>query len=137
MTDPQRQHLVTAFRGPVSCRRDGGVSPGLTLIGAPADGSADALILTIMGTAPQDLPRTLQAPSVETLDGQRCRITSSPREWVMSARALVAHRDVGAAFYQALPPRSVPWKKRLTWRLMLLLAGGRAGRRVLRALRAR
>ena len=133
MTDPET-HVVAAFQGPVTCRRDG-VSAGVTLVGAPADSPGETLILTIIATVPRDLPGTLPAARVVALDGQRCRIESSPREWLLSVRAIYAHRDVGTAFYRAIPPRPVPLKKRLFWRLVLLLAGGRLGRRMLRALR--
>ena len=134
MTDPET-HVVAAFQGPVTCRRDDGVSVGVTLVGAAADSPGETLILTLIGMAPKDLPGTLPAARVVALDGQRCRIESSPREWLLSVRAIYAHRDVGTAFYRAIPPRPVPLKKRLFWRLVLLLAGGRLGRRMLRALR--
>ena len=135
MTDLGTERPVAGFRGPVTCRRDPGVRPGLTLTGAAADDSGETLIVTFLGAAPQDLPRTLPAASVVALDGQSYRITSAPQQWPVCARTVHVHRDVTAAFYHAVPPRPVPWTRRLFWRLVLLLAGERAGRRVLRALR--
>jgi len=38
------------------------------------------------------------------------------------------HREVAGAFYKALPPRPVPLRKRLFWRVMLGLAATSAGR---------
>ncbi len=135
VTDLGTQRPVAMFRGPVTCRREPGVCPGLTLIGAAADDPGETLILTFLGAAPEDLPRTLMAPSVVALDGQCYRIASPPQQWRVWARTVYVHRDVTAAFCHAVPPRSVPWTKRLFWRLVLLLAGDRVGRRVLRALR--
>ncbi len=136
MTEPDAQRFLAAFEGPVTCRRDDGVSAGVTLIGTAAGGRGQRLVLTFMDAAPRDLPQTLPAPRVVALGGQRYRIASPPGEWLLRARAVHEHRDVGAAFYQAVPPRPVPWKKRMFWRLVLLLAGSRAGTRLLRALRA-
>lgn len=137
MTDLETQRVVAAFQGAVSCRREDGAAAGMTLVGAAADNPGERLILTLMGTAPCDLPGTLPAAKVIALDGQRYRIESPPREWLLSARSMHAHRDVGTTFYRAIPPRSVPWKKRLFLRLVLLLAGARLGRGLLRALRGR
>lgn len=137
MTDPETQRVVAAFQGPVTCQRENGVSAGMTLVGAAADSPGETLILTLVGTAPCELPGTLPAARVIALDGQRYRIESPPGEWPLSARSMYAHRDVGRTFYRAVSPRPVPWKKRLFLRLVLLLAGGRLGRRMLRALRGR
>lgn len=107
----------------------------MTLTGAAADDPGETLILTFLGAAPEDLPRTLAAPSVVALDEQSYRIASPPQQWRVCARTVHVHRDVTAAFYHVVPPRSVPRTRRVFWRLVLLLAGNRAGRRVLRALR--
>ena len=107
------------------------------MIPAAADRPAETLILTFTGPAPDDLPQTLPAPSVVGLDGQCYRIASPPREWLLWAPAVYIHRDVGAAFYRALPPRPVPLKRRAFWWLVLMLARRRVGRSVLRALRGR
>jgi hypothetical protein len=109
----------------------------LTLIGAAAGCPAETLILTFLAPAPQDLPQTLSAPSVVELEGKCYRIASPPREWLLWAPAVYVHRDVGAAFYRAVPPRPVPLTKRILWWLVLALARRRTGRRVLMALRGR
>jgi hypothetical protein len=38
---------------------------------------------------------------------------------------------VADVFYEAIPPRPVPWRKRLFWRVMLGLARLRIGQRLL------
>jgi hypothetical protein len=45
-----------------------------------------------------------------------------------AARAFV-HEDVSAIAATAVPPRTVPWQKRLFWRLVFALLATRAGRR--------
>lgn len=137
MNESPAPRLIAVFHGPVVCRREAGVHAGLTLIGAAADCPAETLILTFMGPAPEDLPERLSAPSVVELDGQCFRIASPPREWLLWAHTVYVHRDVGAAFYQAVPPRTVPLMKRVFWWLVLALARRRTGRRVLMALRGR
>ncbi|MBU3672502.1 MAG: hypothetical protein FGM43_08100 [Sinobacteraceae bacterium] len=47
---------------------------------------------------------------------------------------LPRHEDVGSAVFAVIPPRAVPWKKRVLWRLMLWILRSAAGRRVLAAL---
>lgn len=137
MIESPARHPVAAFQGPVTCRRDQGARAGLTLTGAAADNPAETLILTFLGPAPEDLPQTLEAPSVTRLSGQCYCIASPARQWRLQASAVYAHRDVGAAFYEAVPPRRVPLVKRVFWWSVLALAKRRLGRRLLMALRAR
>jgi hypothetical protein len=47
---------------------------------------------------------------------------------------LPRHEDVGAAVLAVIPPRAVPWKKRVLWRLVLWILRTAAGRRALAAL---
>jgi hypothetical protein len=54
---------------------------------------------------------------------------------MIDARAVHVHREIATAFYGAIPPRRVPWTKRLFWGLVLGLAGSSWGKRVLLALR--
>jgi hypothetical protein len=44
------------------------------------------------------------------------------------AKSAVHHEDVGAAVYAVIPPRPVPLRKRIFWRLILTLLGRRQGR---------
>lgn len=138
MDDFDGRTVVATFTGSVRCRRDGGASPGLTLVGALVDRPQERLILTFVGAMPPELPPALSSPSIEALDDEgHYRIIDSSGDWRVTAQAAYAHRDVRAAFHQVVPPRRVPWKKRLLLRLLLLLAGNPAGRWMLRALRAR
>jgi hypothetical protein len=137
VSDSPAQRLIAVFHGPVVCRREAGVRAGLTLVGAAADCPAETLILTFLAPAPEDLPGSLSAPSVVELDGQCYRIASPPREWLLWAPAVHVHRNVGATFYRAVPPRPVPPAKRIFWWLVLTLARRRTGQRLLRALRAK
>jgi hypothetical protein len=56
---------------------------------------------------------------------------------MIEATSLHVHRDVGNAFYRAVPPRLVPLRKRLFWRVVLALAGTGAGKRLLLSIRRR
>jgi len=127
--------LIAVFRGPATCGRETGVSPGFTLRGVSARNAQDSLIVTFLGNAPEDLPRRLTAPSVQAVGSQCYRIASPPRQWLIWARALHVHRDVRGGFFRAIPPRVVPLRKRLFWASVLAMARSRAGLRLLRALR--
>jgi hypothetical protein len=135
--DTQADRLIAVFRGTVICVRETGVSPGLTLRGVSAANVQERLIVTFLGDVPQDLPERLAAPSVQAVDAQCYRIDSPPRQWLIRARALHVHRDVGAEFFRAVPPRAVPPRKRLFWTVVLAMARSRAGVWLLRALRRR
>ena len=135
MTDTAHpESPAAAFRGAVTCRR----SPhALTLIGAAADSAADVLILTFITPAAPALPDSLAAATVRALDERHYRISSGPEDWVVETTSLHVHRDVGAAFYRAIPPRRPPLQKRLFWRMVLAIAGTRTGKSVLLSLRRR
>lgn len=123
---------LAALRGAVVCRR---AANALTLSGAAADCADDRLILTFVGPSIADFPQSLTGASIRALDGRRYRITSEARDLTIEARALHVHRDIGNAFHRAVPPRPVPLKKRLFWRVVLALAGTRAGKHLLLSLR--
>jgi hypothetical protein len=125
---------LVAFRGRVTCTRTAGV-PVLTLSGTSAQPPGGEAALAFSASAVPELPDTLQDASVEPLGGGRYRIVSAPREWLISASAAHLHREIAAQFYRAIPPRPVPWRKRLFWRVVLTLAASRAGLAALRALR--
>jgi hypothetical protein len=123
---------LAAFQGAVDCRRAANV---LTLTGSAADSADDVLILTLVGPAAPDLPDRLTAATVRALGESRYGITSASREWRVEATSVHLHRDIGSAFYRAIPPRPTPFKKRLFWRVVLALAATRAGKRLLLSLR--
>ena len=49
-------------------------------------------------------------------------------------KSLPRHEDVGAAIRAVIPPRPVPWRKRVLWRVMLWILKSAVGRRGLAAL---
>lgn len=133
MTDTESpQPPLAALRGTVVCRC---AANALTLSGAAADSPDDRLILTFVGASIVDFPQSLTGASIRAVDGRRYRITSEARDLTIEARALHVHRDIGNAFYRAVPPRPVPLKKRFFWRVVLALAGTRAGKHLLLTLR--
>jgi len=112
-----------SFAGSLECRRPPGL-PGVTLIGRTSEG--DALLATLLGAVPDDLPPQLQNAELEQEGAAHYRISSGARAWRLSARLFV-HHDLSAAFYRAVPPRAVPLAKRLLWRLALGAARTRLG----------
>jgi hypothetical protein len=120
------------FRGPVTCRRSGAA---LTLIGAAADSAEDILILTFIASTTPNIPDSLADAGIHALDQGHYRIVSGSRDWIVEATAVHVHRDVGAAFYRAIPPRIAPLRRRFFWRVVLALVGTRAGKRILLSVR--
>jgi len=127
------QHVVS-FRGAVSCRREPGVRR-LLLVGWTADHPEEAVTLEFPGAAPAGLPEALEEVSVDRLAADRFRIAAAGREWIITAPGCHLHREVAAAFYRAIPPRPVPWSKKLFWRLILAAAGTTLGKWLLVRLR--
>lgn len=125
------------FRGWISCRRDGEGPLGLILVGRTSQHRREeAVQIAFSCPAPPDLPEALEDARVEFLGDNRHLLTSghglggTERSWSLLGAAHV-HREVAAAFYKALPPRPVPWSKRLFWKVMLALASNPLGRRLL------
>ncbi|MDE2263024.1 MAG: hypothetical protein KGL45_10915 [Gammaproteobacteria bacterium] len=123
---------LAAFQGPVACRR---TADALILTGAAADCADDILILTFIAPAVAGLPERLAGAAVRAAGGCRYRIVSGSRDWAVEAASVHVHRDIGKAFYRAVPPRPTPLKKRLLWGVVLALAGTRGGKRLLLSLR--
>jgi hypothetical protein len=125
---------LAAFRGPVSCAR---TLNALTLTGPAAGSPEERLIVTFIDPTPRVAPDSLAAAEVHALDEHHYRIIASAHSWDVEAASVHVHRDIGGAFYRAIPPRPVPLKKRLFWRFVLALAGTRAGKRLLLSRRGR
>ena len=128
-------HRVATFRGGVSCRREAQGPLGLTLIGWTWDHSEEKVSLAFSGCAPDGLPEVLEDPTVDEIAPGKYRIASAPLEWIVEARAIHLHREIATTFYRAIPPRPVPWSKRLFFRLVLGMAASSWGKRLLLALR--
>ena len=129
MPDP-----IVSFRGPVSCLR-GALPLGLTLVGETPEHPGERTTLAFSAAAPAEFPATVEDALVERVGPNRYRIASAPRDWLIEATAVHLHRDVAAEFYRAIPPRRVPFGKRLFWRVVLALAASRPGLALLRTLR--
>ena len=128
MTDPLFARPLAAWRGPVSCRR----SPhALILTGLTGEPGEAGLILTFLASELPEVPDSLTAAEVLVLDEHHYRIVTATRSWEIEASSVHVHRDIAAAFYRAIPPRQVPLRKRLFWRVVLALAGSRLGKRLL------
>lgn len=125
---------VAAFRGPVACRRTG---DALILSGCAADSAEEVLILTFISPARADLPESLTDGVVTLLDEQHYRIAWQSRDWIVAATSIHLHRDIRGAFYRAIPTRPAPLVKRLFWRIVMALAGNRAGKRLLLTMRGK
>jgi hypothetical protein len=109
------------FRGWTSCRRDGEGPLGLILVGSTVDRPDEVVHFAFSCRAPTDLPDALEDATVERLGERRWRIVSGTREWLLDGAAHL-HREIAGAFYRAIPPRAVPWRKRIFWKVVLKLA---------------
>ena len=126
--------VLATFRGPVSCRRACGPL-ALTLAGFTAERPGEPTTLTFGAPPPQDFPDALEDALIECLAPGEYRVTGAAGAWRIAASAVHVHTEVGAAFYRAVPPRPVPWGRRVFWRAVLALAASRAGLAALRVLR--
>ncbi len=113
------------LKGAIECRRTG--ASFVTFIGHTEGG--ERAYVTLAVRAPADLPPRIDDGDVDLLDGGRCRVSMAGREWHLDSRQLLVHRDVSGPFYSALPPRRVPFAKRLLYWIMLTAAGSGPGRR--------
>jgi hypothetical protein len=122
------------FAGPVRCVR--GAAPlALTLSGQIHGTPPGPGTVAFNGTAPADLPDTLSDVRIEPLSATHYRLTAGTREWLIGAASIHVHRDVGKAFYRAIPPRPAPWRRRIFFRIVLWLAASHRGMSLLRRLR--
>jgi hypothetical protein len=126
---------LAQFQGGVECRRASAGPLGLTLTGRTVERPGEELQLAFAGVAPADLPERLEDAGVEAAAPDEYRIAAGAREWRLTARAVHVHRNVGAAFYGAIPGRPAPLQRRLLYRVLLALARSRAGLALLRAAR--
>ena len=119
------------FRGWISCRRDGEGPLGLILVGrATQHRREEAVQIAFSCPAPVDMPEALEDARLEFLSDHRYRLTSGDKSWTLDG-SIHVHREVAGAFYKAIPPRPVPWRKRLFWRVMLGLASNPLTRKLL------
>lgn len=112
------------FQGRTAFGRDACGPLRLTLIGETHDRPAELVRLAFTAAAPTELPDEVQDVCVEQLSAHSYRISSGPQHWTVEGIAHL-HREVASRFYEAVPGRPVPWKKRLMWRALLALCGNR------------
>jgi hypothetical protein len=108
------------FAGPVKSV-PGPARGGITLLGqlVEADGTSTPAQLSLIGESLQALPAQLQDVTFEALTAPQVVLRSGTREWRIACFTWQLHRDAGAAFYAAIPPRVAPWTRRLAWRVLL------------------
>lgn len=127
---------LARFAGSVTCERATGALR-LVLRGTGATQPPRPLTVGFAAAAPAGLPGALRDAVVEESAPGHFRISSAAGEWTLAAPAAHVHSDAAQAFYRAIPPRPVPLTKRMFWKLVLILAGSRAGIALLRSLRGR
>lgn len=117
------------FEGPVKCVTGPGPA-GVTLQGllVQSGGQATAAQLSLMCSEPPQLPATLADVTVEALAAPEVVLHSGAQVWRLRCSTWQLHREVGAIFYAAIPPRPTPWIRRLGWRLLLGIANTAPGR---------
>lgn len=129
-TSPRRNAWQSLeLRGRVTSRR-GEIPLGLILAGTASDRPGEEVQFAFSAAAPNDIATELDDVRIDRLDERHHRIVGGARQWTVQGIAHV-HRDVGKSFYEAVPPRIVPWHKRAFWRLALGVAASKIGRRVL------
>ncbi len=114
------QTQTLRFAGPVKSV-PGPARDGITLLGqlAEADGTTTAAQLSLICELPQQLPSMLNDVTFEALTAPQIMLRSGVREWHIACTTWQLHRDAGAVFYAAIPPRVAPWTRRLAWRVLL------------------
>jgi hypothetical protein len=148
MTGAGAGSRVIQFKGRVFCGRQSDGPLGLVLTGVSQDRPNEAVQVAFSCAAPADLPAELVDAKLEFCGAGRHRLTEEAlnrraaekkteketaagrRSWELHGPVHV-HREVLTAFYQAIPPRVVPFRKRLFWRVMLGLAANPLARRLL------
>jgi hypothetical protein len=126
---------VIEFSGRVEARRADCGPLHLVLSGRTVRHPQELVHVSFAGKPPADLPDTLENAIIERVSPQYFTIASGARRWTVGARAAHVHREVAAAFYQAIPPQPIRWTQRLFWRIVLALATTRAGRALVRTAR--
>lgn len=117
------------FEGPVRCVPGPGAA-GVTLQGRLMQGTEPtaAAELSLMCDEAPPLPREIADASIEIQAAPQVVVRSGAQVWQLRCSTWQLHRDVGAAFYAAIPPRPTPWTRRLGWRVLLALAATAPGR---------
>ena len=125
---------ILRFKGPLR-QVAGPGHAGITLVGelVESDGRFTPAQLSLLGHEPMDLPSRLTDVTVEMAAAPvivlRCVSQhGGSQQWRVDCRTWQLHREVGATFYAAVPPRPTPWIRRLTWRVLFGVAATAPGR---------
>lgn len=132
---PEAPGPVAEFRGRVRVVRTSQAPLVVTLTGASAAPPGDEIQLAFAGSAPAELPAFLEDARVERSGPGTFDIVSGSERLRIAAHSVHVHLDVGREFYRAIPGRAVPLVRRLLLSAALVMAGSRAGLRLIRALR--
>jgi hypothetical protein len=127
--------LLAEFAGPVQCRRES--QPAALVLSGTERASGVPLELRFMAPRPAELPAIISDIDVYEFGTGEWKLRAHGGAWTLPARALLVHRDVGAAFYAALPPPRIGLGARLGWSALLGLARIPGGVRLLQFLRSR
>ena len=117
---------IVRFVGPVSGVPGPGAA-GLTLLGRIDERGSTPAQLSLIAADAVVLPAALRDVTVEAQPGG-VLLRAGEGQWRIACRSWQLHRDVGAAFYAAIPPRPTPWSRRLSWRVLLAIAATAPGR---------
>jgi len=116
---------LIAFDGVVDCRPQTGAI-NLMLCGFERRGpgtQARVAVQALFGSAVNPLPSQLHALRIfeleEAPDARRFLLQAQELQLTLQARSLQLHRDAAAAFFGAVPPPYVLWRRRLGWALLL------------------
>jgi hypothetical protein len=124
---------IFRFAGPVKWVAGPGPA-AVTLLGLLTQTAGDtgraasAAQLSLMCSERPALPDVLMDVTVEVLALSEVVLHSGAQVWHLRCSTWQLHRDVGAAFYAAVPPRATPWTRRFGWRVLLGIAGTGPGR---------
>jgi hypothetical protein len=116
------QRLLIAFDGEVECRRPSGAI-NLSLHGRERDGTRGATraveVLMAAAVLAAELPPRLNDVSVLAADAHHLQIRARELQQELTCHSVQVHRNVGGAFFAAVPPARVPLMVRLGWTLLL------------------
>lgn len=103
---------------------------GVTLLGVviESDGQSSSAQLSLMCNERPALPPTLADVTVEARAAPDIVLRSGAQVFHLRCSTVQLHRDVGAIFYAAIPPRPTPWTRRLGWGVLLTGANSALGR---------
>ena len=92
---------------------------GWRLSGSRVDGAR--LLVDIAGSAAPELPSRLSDAVLEPAGPDGWQLIGGGRSFLLPHSRVFVHEDLGAAMQAAIPPRRVPWSRRIFWQIVFLL----------------